>query len=75
MYAEATAHNHEGYNMNNQEELKPLAVPVDTGCYLIGVGRTKMYELINKGCIQTITIGRRRLITYASLESLANGGA
>lgn len=60
--------------MNNQEELKPLAVPVDTGCSLIGVGRTKMYELINEKRVRTITIGRRRLLVYESLEALANGG-
>ena len=49
---------------------KPLAVPVKTACDIIGVGNTTMYELIKHGRVATTTIGRRRLIIYASLEAL-----
>lgn len=37
-----------------------------------GIGRTKLYELINQGVIKTTTVGRRRLVIYSSLEELAN---
>jgi hypothetical protein len=37
----------------------------------VGMGNTKLYEQINEGSIETITVGRRRLAVYASLERLA----
>ena len=48
----------------------PLAVRVKTACRLLEIGPTKMWELIRDGHVQTINIGRRRLVTYASLEAL-----
>lgn len=39
-------------------------------CDAIGLGRTKLYELIGGGDIDTITIGRRRLVRVASLLKL-----
>jgi excisionase family DNA binding protein len=39
-------------------------------CDAIGLGRTKLYELIGGGEIDTITIGRRRLVRVASLLKL-----
>jgi excisionase family DNA binding protein len=49
---------------------KPLAVPVKRACKLMGVGNTTMWGLIKTGRVKTVRIGRRRLIVYASLESL-----
>lgn len=57
--------------MQNQT-LKPITVTVDNAIKLSGIGRTKLYELINQGVIKTTTIGRRRLVIYSSLEELAN---
>ena len=51
---------------------KPLAVTVKEAEELIGIGHTKFYELIRTGIIKTFTVGRRRLVVYASLEELAN---
>ena len=39
-------------------------------CDAVGLGRTKLYELIGDGGIETITIGRRRLVRVASLLKL-----
>jgi hypothetical protein len=50
--------------------MKPLAVPVKIACKLVGVGNTTMWGLIKVGRVKTISIGRRRLVIYASLESL-----
>lgn len=36
-------------------------------CKAVGLGRTKLYELIAAGKIKTICVGRRRLIQIASL--------
>jgi hypothetical protein len=50
--------------------MKPLSVPVKTARELLGIGNTKMWELIKEQRVQTITLGRRRLVVYASLEKL-----
>lgn len=49
---------------------KPLAVSVKAASKIIGVGNTTMWALIKANRVQTIAIGRRRLVVYASLESL-----
>jgi excisionase family DNA binding protein len=50
---------------------RPVTVTVPTALRLTGLGRTKFYELINEGRIKTVTVGRRRLVVYSSLEALA----
>jgi len=55
--------------------LKPLAVTVPNALSITGIGRTKLYELIAAKRIDTITIGKRRLVSYASLEALLRSGA
>ncbi len=39
-------------------------------CDAVGLGRTKLYELIGRGHLDTITIGRRRLVHIPSLLKL-----
>lgn len=51
-------------------QTRPLAVTVKTACELVGVGNTTMWGLIKEGRVKTVSIGRRRLVLYASLESL-----
>ena len=56
--------------------LLPLAVSPDAAADLIGIGRTKLYELLDVGRIPSIKVGRRRLIATAALEQfLASGDA
>jgi hypothetical protein len=43
---------------------------IPEACQAIGLGRTKLYELIGGGTLQTMTIGRRRLVVVNSLLSL-----
>jgi excisionase family DNA binding protein len=67
---------HSGDNCcNAPERTKPLAVPVKTACKLVGVGNTTMWALIKAGRVKTVSIGRRRLIIYASLELLLTAEA
>jgi excisionase family DNA binding protein len=54
---------------------KPLAVSVKTACNLVGVGNTTMWALIKSRRVKTISIGRRRLVIYASLVSLMSEAA
>jgi hypothetical protein len=52
--------------------VKPLAVTVKCGQELIGIKTTKMWELIKDGTLETIHIGKRCLVLYASIERMVN---
>jgi excisionase family DNA binding protein len=43
---------------------------VSEACQAIGIGKTKLYELIGSGQLRTTTIGRRRLVLVDSLLQL-----
>lgn len=45
-----------------------LLLGVEDAARLLGVGRTTMFELIGQGHIQTVRLGRRRLVTRAGLQ-------
>jgi len=55
-------------------DLSPLAVSPDTAASLIGIGRTKLYELLDAGRIPSQKCGRRRLITVKALEAFLDSG-
>ncbi|MGH3774696.1 MAG: helix-turn-helix domain-containing protein [Pseudonocardiaceae bacterium] len=46
-----------------------LAHSVDETCRYIGVGRTVLFDLLRRGEISSVKIGRRRLIPAASLQA------
>jgi len=50
-------------------ENQTLLVTVEEAARLLGVGRTTMFELIGRGDIKSVRLGRRRLIARKSLES------
>lgn len=54
--------------------MNALSVSVIDACRLLGIGRTKLYELISSQEIQSFSIGRRRLVKVASLQALIEGG-
>lgn len=41
----------------------------------LGIGRSKAYELISEQKLETVTIGRRRLVRVESVRALALGVA
>jgi excisionase family DNA binding protein len=43
-----------------------ITTPVGEFCRLSGLGRTKVYELLGKGTLASITIGKRRLIVRST---------
>jgi len=47
-----------------------LTCTIPEACRATGLGRTKLYELIGGGYLDTITIGRRRLVRVTSLLSI-----
>ena len=53
------------------EHLPPLTVSVKTARRLLGVGNSKIWQMIADGRIQTITFdGKKRWVIYASLQAL-----
>jgi excisionase family DNA binding protein len=38
----------------------------------LGLGRSKVYDLISEGRLETVTIGRRRLVRVQSVKALAD---
>jgi excisionase family DNA binding protein len=51
-----------------------LTMSVNKTYDYIGIGRTTIYDLINKGQLEAVKIGRRTLITTASIHKLLNQG-
>jgi excisionase family DNA binding protein len=54
----------------NPDRLEPLAYTVDEAVRVSGLGRTTLYRLAGEKRITIKKIGRRTLITAASLRSL-----
>jgi excisionase family DNA binding protein len=51
--------------------MEPVTVPVSEACRIVGIGKTLMFELIADGTVETIKLGRRRLVKTSSLRKLA----
>ncbi len=49
---------------------EPICVRVNEAARMIGVGRTKRYELIAAGEVETVKLGKATRITTASLHDL-----
>lgn len=56
--------------MNASLPPAPICVRVNDAAHMIGVGRTKLYELIAAGEIETIKLGKSTRVTTASLHAL-----
>jgi excisionase family DNA binding protein len=54
------------------KKMEPITVTVADACKAIGVGRTVIYELLAAGRLESIHLGRRRLIKTDSIRRLVN---
>ena len=52
-----------------------LLCSVPDAARALGLGRSKIYELIAEGRLETVTIGRRRLVRVESVRAMALGEA
>jgi excisionase family DNA binding protein len=50
--------------------LDPLYVRPKEAARLLGIGLTRVYELLHDGTLDSLLIGRSRLITFASIKRL-----
>jgi len=51
--------------------LEPLTVSVQTAQNILDIGNTKFWLLVKEGRIELAEVGRRRMVVYASLRTLA----
>jgi len=47
-----------------------ICVRIDRAMRILGIGKTKLYELIATGDLETIHIGRRTLVLRTSIDNL-----
>ena len=51
--------------------MDPLLCSIPEAASALGIGRSKTYELIGAGLLETVAIGRRRLVRVESVKALA----
>lgn len=56
--------------MSATAPVDPICVRVNEAARMIGVGRTKLYELIAAGEVETVKLGKSTRVTTASLHDL-----
>ena len=52
--------------------MEPITVTVDGARKALGIGTTKIYELIGSGRLRSVKLGRRTLIRTESIRNLIN---
>ena len=57
--------------LTSQPDPKPLLVTCQTAQHIIGVRNTKFWAMVKEGLIETVPLGGRTMVRYASLERLA----
>lgn len=55
--------------------MEPVLCSIADAARMLGIGRTKAYELIDDGSLATVSIGARRLVKVESIKRLAGGDA
>ncbi|QSR17188.1 excisionase [Novosphingobium sp. KA1] len=59
-----------GKELLNQSLTEPLAVRIPEACRLTGIGRSKLYQMIADGYIETIKVGAITLVPMRTLRRL-----
>ena len=50
--------------------VEPISVRIREACRLTGIGRSKLYQLIDSGELNVVKIGRITLVPMSSLRAL-----
>ena len=56
--------------MTTPPPVEPICVRINDAARMIGVGRTKLYELIADGEVETVKLGKSTRVITASLHRL-----
>ncbi len=57
---------------NSSHRPKKVFASIDETCGATGLGRTTIYQLINDKVLESVKIGKRRLVVVESIEAMAN---
>ena len=60
--------------MSGPQPVESICVRINEAARMIGIGRTKLYELISTGELETVKIGKATRVTTASLRELVKRG-
>jgi len=52
--------------------MEPITVTIDGAKQALGIGHTKLYELINAGKLRTVKVGRRTLVRTDSIREFVD---
>ena len=55
-----------------EQRIEPLTVRISTAVRITGLSRSRIYELIQSGDLDTVKVGRATLIQYQSLKALTS---
>lgn len=55
--------------------MEPLTLTIGDTKKVIGLGTTKIYDLIAQGKLETVKVGRRTLVKTASIRALVEQAA
>ena len=55
-----------------EQKIEPLTVRISTAVRITGLSRSRIYELIQTGDIETVKVGRATLVQFQSLKSLVS---
>lgn len=53
--------------------MEALAISINDAAKALSLGRTSIYAMIADGRLETIKLGRRRLVKAASVRAIAGG--
>ncbi len=55
--------------------MEAVLISITDAARMLGIGRTKTYDLIAEGLLETVSIGSRRLVKVASITALVEAAA
>jgi excisionase family DNA binding protein len=55
---------------DEEQGMEPITVTIEGAKKCLGLGHTKVYELLREGRLRSVKIGRRTLITTESIREL-----
>ncbi|NML13192.1 helix-turn-helix domain-containing protein [Sphingobium sp. AR-3-1] len=55
-----------------EKKIEPLTVRISTAVRITGLSRSRIYELIQSGDLETTKVGRATLVQYRSLKLLTD---
>jgi excisionase family DNA binding protein len=53
-----------------EQKIEPLTVRIATAVRITGLSRSRIYELIQSGDLDTVKVGRATLVQYQSLKRM-----